>query len=110
MRHEVARDHDGRESASKLLRAHGPILVVLNRAAAMGPDVMVLCYGYGTPVASSNADKAGEAKHMEALCKLGVATAPSAYGDAFPVVHYALVHWAGAGRGDPMARNSTLAW
>jgi len=64
----------------------------------MGPDVMVLCYGYGALVASCKADKAGEVKHVEALCKLGIATAPSAFGDTFPVVRYALVHGASADR------------
>jgi len=49
-------------------------------------------------VASCKADKAGEVKHVEALCKLGIATAPSAFGDAFPVMRYALVHGASAGK------------
>jgi len=87
-------DDDARKKVIDLLKTRGPILVLLNRDAAMGPDVMVLSYGYGAIVASCKADNAGEDKHTQALCKLGVATAPFAYGDAFPVVRYALVHGA----------------
>jgi len=74
------------------LKAEGPIVILMNGAGAMGPDVLVLCYGYGALAASCKVDDSGESAHAEALCKLGIATAPFAYGDDFPVVRYAMVH------------------
>ena len=74
------------------LMAKGPILILLNANNAMGPDALVLAYGSGALAASCKADNAGQGGHVEALCKLGIVTAPSAYGGAFPVVQYAMVH------------------
>jgi len=79
------------------LKAQGPIVFLMNGAG----DVLVLCYGYGALAASCKVDNSGESAHAEALCKLGIAIAPFAYGDDFPVVRYAMVHGSNAASTSP---------